>query len=42
MTDARRWAKTARQVEPNREWQEAAEARYERFRQLTEGALEAR
>jgi xylulokinase len=42
MTDARRWAKTARRVEPNREWQEAAEARYERFRQLTEGALEAR
>ena len=41
MTDASRWAKTARQVEPNSEWQEAAEQRYQRFRSLTEEAMEA-
>lgn len=40
MTDARRWAKTARQVEPNSEWREAAEQRYQRFRSLTEEAME--
>jgi xylulokinase len=35
MTDARRWAKTARTVEPDAAWVDAAAARYERFRELT-------
>ena len=35
MTDARRWARTARRVEPDPVWQAATAARYERFRQLT-------
>ena len=39
MTDARRWARTARTVEPRPDWVEAAEARYQRFRTLTEDAL---
>lgn len=32
MTDASRWARTARTVEPHPDWVEAAAARYERFR----------
>ena len=42
MTDAARWAKTAKRVEPNTEWQDAAAERYQRFRSLTESAMEAR
>ena len=34
MTDASRWARTARTVEPDPDWVEAAAARYERFRAL--------
>lgn len=41
MLDASRWARTARTVEPDREWVEAAEGRYERFRALTREATEA-
>ena len=36
MTDARRWARAARTVEPDPTWVDAAAARYERFRKLTE------
>ena len=32
MTDARRWARTARTVEPDADWVDAAASRYERFR----------
>jgi xylulokinase len=39
MTDARRWASVASRVEPDRHRQSAAELRYRRFRQLTEGAV---
>lgn len=39
MTDAARWARTARTVEPDPAWSEAAAARYERFRALTDEAL---
>ena len=35
MTDASRWAHTARTVEPHPDWVEAAAARYERFRAYT-------
>jgi xylulokinase len=35
MTDARRWARTARTVEPDPAWVAAAEGRYRRFRALT-------
>jgi xylulokinase len=34
MTDASRWARTARVVEPDHRWHEASQARYERFRAL--------
>ncbi len=40
MTDASRWASTARTVEPTPEWVEAAATRYERFRTLTAEAME--
>ena len=40
MTDGNRWARTARTVEPDKAWQEAAEERYARFRQLTNEALQ--
>jgi xylulokinase len=40
MTDASRWARTARTVEPRQAWVEAAEARYERFRALTKAAVQ--
>lgn len=39
MTDAARWAATARTVEPDPAWVDAAAARYERFRALTAAAL---
>jgi xylulokinase len=39
MTDARRWASTARRVEPDERWAEPVAARYERFRALTAAAL---
>ncbi len=39
MTDASRWARTARTVEPNEDWVEAADGRYDRFRALTNEAL---
>jgi hypothetical protein len=35
MTDARRWARTGRTVDPRPEWADAAAARYETFRALT-------
>jgi xylulokinase len=35
ITDARRWAATARTVEPDPVWVDAASVRYERFRELT-------
>jgi xylulokinase len=34
MNDARRWARTARRVEPDPAWSEAVEVRYHRFREL--------
>lgn len=40
MTDASRWAKTARTVEPDADWVDAAATRYERFRTLTAEACE--
>ena len=40
MTDARRWAKTARTVEPRAVAPGAMEDRYERFRALTQEALQ--
>lgn len=33
--DAARWARTARRVEPDPVWQDAADERYERFRELS-------
>jgi xylulokinase len=39
MTDAKRWANTARTVEPRQEWLEATDERYARFRTLTSQAL---
>jgi len=41
MTDASRWAKTSHTVEPAKEWVDAAEGRYERFRALSAAAFEA-
>lgn len=41
MTDASRWARTARTVEPDEAWVEASAARYERFRVLTAEAMAA-
>ena len=40
MTDGNRWAKTARTVEPDKDWVDAAEERYARFRALTAAACE--
>jgi xylulokinase len=40
MTDGARWARTARTVEPEPAWVDAAEERYRRFRALTAAALE--
>jgi xylulokinase len=39
LTDARRWARTARTVEPDAAWVDAAARRYERFRALTDAAV---
>jgi xylulokinase len=39
MTDARRWARTARRVEPDDDQAESTQARYLRFRQLTVEAV---
>jgi xylulokinase len=39
MTDASRWARTARTVEPDPAWVDAASGRYERFRALTAAAV---
>jgi xylulokinase len=36
MTDARRWARTGRRVDPRPEWEEATAARYQRFLALSE------
>jgi xylulokinase len=36
MSDARRWARTGKTVEPRAEWTEASAARYERFRLLSD------
>jgi len=41
MTDGNRWAKTARTVEPDKAWQEAANERYDRFRALTAAAIDS-
>lgn len=41
MTDASRWAKTAKTVEPRDAWVEATAPRYERFRALTDEATSA-
>jgi len=38
MTDASRWARTVRTVEPDPDWADAASARYDRFRRLTASA----
>ena len=35
MTDAARWARVARTVEPDARWVEPCSARYARFRELT-------
>ncbi|HLM64611.1 MAG TPA: FGGY-family carbohydrate kinase [Acidimicrobiales bacterium] len=40
MTDGARWARTARTVEPEPAWVDAAEERYRRFRARTAAALE--
>jgi xylulokinase len=40
MTDASRWARTARTVEPSREWAGPCDERYARFLGLTEAAVE--
>ncbi len=39
--DAGRWARTGRIVEPDPTWVAAASSRYERFRELTQAALDA-
>jgi len=39
MTDARRWARIDRRVEPARRWHGPVDERYQRFRQLTDAAL---
>jgi xylulokinase len=41
MTDASRWARTSRTVEPDATWVDAAAERYVRFRELTEAAVRA-
>lgn len=41
MTDAARWARTARVVEPRPDWVDAADERYDTFRTLTTTALAA-
>jgi xylulokinase len=41
MTDASRWAKTSRTVEPQKDWVDAATERYDQFRTLTAEAVEA-
>jgi xylulokinase len=41
MTDGARWARTARTVEPDGAWVEAADERYQHFRARTAAALEA-
>lgn len=40
MTDAARWARTARTIEPDPAWVAAADERYHRFRAATAAALE--
>ncbi len=40
MTDARRWARTARTVEPSRDWAGPCDERYARFLGLTAAAVE--
>lgn len=40
MTDARRWARTARTIEPRAAWVAASQPRYERFRALTSEAVD--
>jgi xylulokinase len=40
MTDAARWARTSRTIEPDPTWVSAAAGRYERFRELTAAALD--
>ena len=40
MTDARRWARTTRAVEPRPDWVAASQPRYERFRALTSEAVD--
>jgi xylulokinase len=42
MTDARRWARTGRTVEPDPAWVEAAAGRYERFRSATRSTASGR
>jgi xylulokinase len=42
MTDARHWARTSHTVEPRRDWVDAAEARYHRFRELSAHAAAER
>lgn len=39
IADGRRWARTARRVEPDERWVAPAAARYQRFRQLTADAI---
>lgn len=39
MGDGARWARVARTVEPDERWSDAVDGRYERFRQLTAGAM---
>jgi len=40
MADGRRWARTARRVEPDERWVVPAAARYQRFRALTAAAVD--
>ena len=39
VNDARRWARTARRVEPDAAWRDVCDARYARFRLLTDDAV---
>jgi hypothetical protein len=41
ITQASRWATTSHTVEPDPVWVDAAQPRYERFRELTAAALES-
>ncbi len=41
MLDAKRWARTARTLEPDERWVGPAQERYERFRSLTQQALDS-